>query len=122
MSKTSHYLFISSQRFQTEVGALKEKLRRQKSSTDAVAAEQASNLEDELRRESQERTDRLLAAAQEKHRRELIEEREETQQLRDKLATMEQKVTGHRAMLADIVTKYVHSILCFGRPVSYILL
>ena len=57
--------------------SLKDKLRQQKSSTDATTAEQLRKIEEELNTEWQEKSDRLLAAATAKHSRAMAELKQE---------------------------------------------
>lgn len=75
-----------------EIQSLREKLRKQKSSTDVVAAEQISQVEEELNKEWKEKCDRLLNAANEKHNRALLAVREEKEELEEKLSVLQNKI------------------------------
>lgn len=75
-----------------EIQSLREKLRKQKSSTDVVAAEQISQVEEELNKEWKEKCDRLLNAANEKHNRALLAVREEKEELEEKLSVLQDKI------------------------------
>lgn len=75
-----------------EIQSLREKLRKQKSSTDVVAAEQISQVEEELNKEWKEKCDRLLNAANEKHNRALLAMREEKEELEEKLSVLQNKI------------------------------
>lgn len=75
-----------------EIQSLREKLRKQKSSTDVVAAEQISQVEEELNKEWKEKCDRLLNAANEKQNRALLAVREEKEELEEKLSVLQNKI------------------------------
>uniref|UniRef100_K1QL88 peptidylprolyl isomerase n=1 Tax=Magallana gigas TaxID=29159 RepID=K1QL88_MAGGI len=75
-----------------EIQSLREKLRKQKSSTGVVAAEQISQVEEELNKEWKEKCDRLLNAANEKHNRALLAMREEKEELEEKLSVLQNKI------------------------------
>ncbi|XP_062586110.1 FK506-binding protein 15-like [Saccostrea cucullata] len=78
--------------FEQEIKSLREKLRKQKSSTDVATAEQVAEVEEELNREWKEKCDRLVTAANEKQNRALQAMKEEKDELEEKVATLENKI------------------------------
>ncbi|XP_061184098.1 FK506-binding protein 15-like [Saccostrea echinata] len=78
--------------FEQEIKSLREKLRKQKSSTDVATAEQVAEVEEELNREWKEKCDRLLTAANEKQNRALQAMKEEKDELEEKVAVLENKI------------------------------
>nr|XP_022325943.1 FK506-binding protein 15-like isoform X2 [Crassostrea virginica] len=78
--------------FEQEIQSLRERLRKQKSSTDVAAAEQISQVEEDLNKEWKEKCDRLLAANTDKHNRTLQGLREEKEEVEEKLADLQRKL------------------------------
>ncbi|XP_070532275.1 FK506-binding protein 15-like isoform X2 [Ptychodera flava] len=77
--------------FEEEIESLKSKLRYQKTSTDAAAAEQVALLEKELENQWKEKCDRLVTQTNEKHQRAYDELSEEKEEVARKLAAVEEK-------------------------------
>ncbi|XP_048777853.1 FK506-binding protein 15-like isoform X2 [Ostrea edulis] len=78
--------------FEQEIQSLRDKLRKQKSSTDVVAAEQVSQVEEELTKEWKEKCDRLLSAANDKHNRALQALKEEKEEMEEKVAVLQNRI------------------------------
>nr|XP_006817309.1 PREDICTED: FK506-binding protein 15-like [Saccoglossus kowalevskii] len=76
---------------QEEVESLRSKLRKQKTSTDAAAAEQVSQVEKELESQYAEKCQRLVAQNTDKHTRLYDELKEEKEEVVKKLQILEQK-------------------------------
>lgn len=75
-----------------EIQSLRDKLRKQKSSTDVMKAEQVSHVEEELNKEWKDKCERLLATAQEKHNRAIQDIKEEKEELENKVQELENKI------------------------------
>ncbi|CAH1787108.1 unnamed protein product, partial [Owenia fusiformis] len=86
---------------EVEVQDLKEKLRKQRSSTDVATAEQVSQVEAEITKEWKEKSERQLLAAEEKHKRAQADLNEEKQQLESKLKQLEDKVVLLKSSQGD---------------------
>lgn len=78
--------------FEQEIQNLREKLRRQKNSTDAAKAEQVTKLEEEIGEEWKAKSEKQLAAAQERHARALQSMKEEKEELEQKVTELELKI------------------------------
>ncbi|XP_013394043.1 FK506-binding protein 15-like [Lingula anatina] len=78
--------------YESEIQILKDRLRKQKSSTDNVAAEQVAQVEQELTQEWQQKCDRLVSQANDKHARALLEVKEEKQQLENTVQELQTKL------------------------------
>ncbi|XP_060552351.1 FK506-binding protein 15-like [Ruditapes philippinarum] len=82
--------------FEAEIQSLKEKLRKQKTSASAASQEQISQIEEEINKDWQDKSDRLLAVATEKHNRALQAVVEEKQELETKVNQLENKIHSIR--------------------------
>ncbi|OWF43709.1 FK506-binding protein 15-like [Mizuhopecten yessoensis] len=82
--------------FEQEIQTLREKLRRQKTSTDAAKAEQVSKLEEEIGEEWKAKSEKQLAAAQDRHARVLQGVKEEKEELEQKVTELESKIQSLR--------------------------
>ncbi|XP_053379992.1 FK506-binding protein 15-like isoform X2 [Mercenaria mercenaria] len=82
--------------FEAEIQSLKEKLRKQKTSVNAASQEQISQLEEEINKDWQGKSDRLLAVAAEKHNRALQNIVEEKQELETKVEQLENRIQSMR--------------------------
>lgn len=98
--------------YQQELEKLRQHLKKARTSTDEVAAEQASLLQAELESQWQSKCDRMLASAKEQHIRqyqEVCEQRDSLQQrltqLEEKLATFKESRDGEVKRLEALQEK-----------------
>lgn len=82
----------SKEQMEREIQTLREKLRKTKTSTDVATAEQVSQVEEELSREWKEKCDKLVANQQQKHKRALLEVRQENEDLQSTIKQLEKKI------------------------------
>ncbi|XP_069465910.1 FK506-binding protein 15 isoform X2 [Ambystoma mexicanum] len=82
--------------YQEELEKLRQLLKRARTSTDQVAAEQASLLQAELESQWQSKCDRMLASAKEQHIRQLQEACEQRDSLQQKLTQLEEKLSAFK--------------------------
>ncbi|XP_008275237.1 FK506-binding protein 15 isoform X2 [Stegastes partitus] len=78
---------------QQELDNLRAQLRKARSSSDSAVSEQLSQLQVELDEEWKRKCDHMLASAKEQHRGELAELTEQRDDLQDKLAQLQEKLT-----------------------------
>lgn len=79
---------------QQELDNLRAQLRKARSSSDNAVSEQLSQLQLELDEEWKRKCDQMLASAKEQHREELAELTEQRDDLQDKLAKLQEKLTA----------------------------
>ncbi|CAG5122408.1 unnamed protein product, partial [Candidula unifasciata] len=76
---------------------LREKLRRQKTSVDSDTQNKVSKIEEEISREWQAKSERMLSAAAEKYNRQLADLKDEKEDLMNKVEELEKKLTTVRS-------------------------
>ncbi|XP_050389435.1 FK506-binding protein 15 isoform X2 [Patella vulgata] len=80
-----------------EIQTLRDKLRKQKTSTDVASSDKLSRIEAELEEEWKQKSDKMLSAANEKHTRALELVKEETDELKAKLKEAEVRIQSLKA-------------------------
>ncbi|BFZ20600.1 hypothetical protein BsWGS_23638 [Bradybaena similaris] len=83
--------------YETTIEDLREKLRRQKSSVDSDTQSKMSKIEEDISREWQAKSDRMLTAAAEKYNRQLADLKEEKEDLINKVDELEKKLANVRS-------------------------
>ena len=95
----------SKEQMEREIQTLREKLRKAKSSTDVATAEQVSQVEEELSREWKEKCDKLVANQQVKHKRALLEVRQENEDLQSTIKQLEKKIQDMKSSSGNTGSK-----------------
>ncbi|GFS10691.1 peptidylprolyl isomerase [Elysia marginata] len=83
--------------YEQTIESLRERLRKQKKSVDAETESKVSQLEEEISREWQAKSNKMVAAAEAKHARQVEEFNEEKDELKRKVDTLEKKLETVRS-------------------------
>ncbi|XP_025112156.1 FK506-binding protein 15-like isoform X11 [Pomacea canaliculata] len=94
--------------YEQDLQILRAKLKKQRATTDVETADRVNKLEEELASEWQSKCDKLLAAANDKHERQLAMVREDLKEAQDKASTLEAKVQELRALGSSTDIKMAH--------------
>ncbi|XP_041368693.1 FK506-binding protein 15-like isoform X1 [Gigantopelta aegis] len=82
---------------ESEVQSLRDRLRKQKTSVDVATADKVAKLEEDIAQEWQEKCDKLLKSAEEKHSRVVRDVEEDRDTLQQKIKELEAKIQAMRS-------------------------
>ncbi|KAK7505089.1 hypothetical protein BaRGS_00003659, partial [Batillaria attramentaria] len=88
-----------------EIQTLREKLRKQRTSTDVETADKVAKMEEELAAEWQAKCDKMVAAAADKHARQLAAVKDDLRESQERVVSLEAKIQQLRSSTGSTDTK-----------------